>query len=135
MASPVKVLELFLYSPEGVALEPVRIPNPSWDEVERCIRALDQYCHPLVRLCLSDDETDNDNLDILGGNGKYAIFQTCAEWIFYDPNKGDDEVEVWLSDQGSRWPDSNVCNDIERVIRIAREFFRNGSYECLDHVE
>jgi hypothetical protein len=130
-AMKVVLLETSLYSRNGQSLGLRQIPYPSWEQIEQSIRALDQYCHPLVRLRLSNVE-DTPALDIVGGNGKYALMALGDNWLYDDPDQGDAEVAVWTSDQGYRCPASNVCFDVQRVLRIAKQFCESASFEGLD---
>lgn len=134
MSQPIKLLVTSRYSSEGHSLGLTVNENPSWEEVEARIRQLDQFCHPLVRLCLTEDEDDDFSLNILGGNGKYAIFSMCADWQFHDPAKSDVEIQVWLSDQGASFCESDVCEDLEQAILIARRFFETGAYEAINEM-
>jgi hypothetical protein len=90
--------------------------------------------HPLTRLRL-DSQQEEPALDILGGNGRFVLWELGGDWQFFDPSAtGGNELPVWNSDQGYRAPPCNICRDVERVIRIARRFFDTRSFEYLDSV-
>jgi hypothetical protein len=130
----VAVLETMPYSHAGLPLDPAVIPDPTWEQVEDSIRRQDGYTHPLTRVRL-DPHQDEPALDILGGNGRFVLWELGGGWQYHDPSAtGDEELPVWTSDQGYRALPCDICCDIERVVRIARRFFDTGSFESLDSI-
>jgi len=130
----VAVLETIPYSSAGLPLGRGELPNPTWEQVEASIRAQDGYTHPLTRLRL-DPHQDEPALDILGGKGRFVLWELCGQWQYHDASAtGNEELPVWTSDQGYRALPCNICSDIERVVRIARRFFETGSFESLDTI-
>jgi hypothetical protein len=130
----VAVLETSPYSPTGLPLGARRFQNPTWEQVEDSIRRQDGRTHPLTRLWLRPHE-EEPALDILGGNGRFVLWQLGGGWQYYDLSAaGDEELPVWTSDQGYRALPCNICCDIERVVRIARRFFDTRSFDSLDSI-
>jgi hypothetical protein len=130
----VAVLEISPYSPTGLPLDLRQLPNPTWEQVESSIRRQDGYTHPLTRLRL-DPHEEEPALDILGGSGRFVLWELGGEWQFHDPSAtGGEELPVWTSDQGYLALPCQICCDIERVVRIARRFFDTGSFVSLDSI-
>ena len=108
------------------------IRNPKWQDVEHAIRALDRDLLPFVWM-YHDPNPDPDNdlpdFDITGGDGAYyfAIRGDGYELTFTDESRGDEEVDVWISDQGASFPAFNVCPDVKIAIDAARSFYEDGS--------
>jgi hypothetical protein len=46
-----------------------------------------------------------------------------------------EEVRLWDSDQGIYCEERNVLYDIEKVLRITREYYDSGTYDRLDKIE
>ncbi len=119
-------LQLHPHSVEGIPLVGELLDAPAWELVERSIRGLDGHSHPRVRLW-AGPPGEPPGLDIIGGNGKYALREVGNGWVYYDPNGTDEEVKVQTSGAGHRCAAYYVCTDVERVLRIARRFFESGS--------
>jgi hypothetical protein len=124
----VVVLETTLRSHENESVEVRNIRNPSWRDLEQSIRDLDQQSHPSLRIWAGEVE-QAPALDILGGSGKYSLRELGDNWVYYDPNGGEDEVEVCVSGAGYRCPAFYVCTDLDRVLEIARHFVETGTPE------
>jgi hypothetical protein len=130
----VAILETMPYSPAGLPSGPGVISSPTWEQVEDSIRRQDGYAHPLTRLRL-DPYRDEPALDILGGSGRFVLWELCGRWQYHDPSATEAaEMPVWTSDQGYKALPCHICFDIERVVRIARRFFDTGSFESLDNI-
>ncbi|HTU90901.1 MAG TPA: hypothetical protein VMF69_12560 [Gemmataceae bacterium] len=124
----VVVLETALRVGEGgaVVIRPLR--NPSWPDLERSIRALDQDSHPSLRIWAGEVE-QAPALDILGGNGRYVLRELGDGWVFYDPSAGEEEIEVCSGPPGHRAPAYYVCTDLPHVLEIARHYVETGAPE------
>lgn len=131
----IAIMEISQYTSTGLPLESERVANPTWEQVEQSIRRQDGFTRPLTRLRVGPDQ-EEPALDILGGNGRFVLWELGGGWQYYDPNVVDDkEIPVWTSDQGYRASEKNICFDVERVIRIARQFFQTCTFESLDSVK
>lgn len=108
--------------------------HPSWSQVESAIQQMDNRLYPIVQLNCTEYEDDEDIFNIIGGAGRWTLFQMMGKWKYHDPNKGSNDVMLWESDQGYSCQECNVLTDIEKVLRITYEFFQTGSYTTLDHV-
>ncbi len=117
-----------------------RVDNPTWNEINQAIKQMDNYCYPIVLLSciqLSEDEScfdDEDSFNIIGGNGKLALFHFMAEWQYENSYGGEEEVRLWDSDQGYFCQEKNIIYDIELALRIVKEFYETCSYNKLDNV-
>jgi hypothetical protein len=119
-------LQLHPHSADGVPLVGELLDAPAWELVERSIRELDGHTHPRVRLW-AGPPGEPPGLDIIGGNGKYALREVGNGWVYYDSNGTDEQVNVQTSGAGHRCAGYYVCTDVERVLRIARRFFESRS--------
>jgi hypothetical protein len=45
------------------------------------------------------------------------------------PERGDEEVAVWTSDQGFADAERHICRDLEAVIRAARYYDEHGGFD------
>lgn len=103
-------------------------PDPSWQQISDAISALDRYRFVSVLLHLRGSR---GTLEVFGGRGKFAIEchipeeldrQYCEET---KPN-GEERVRIWESNQGADLEEKYLCDDIERVFRIAKYFAERG---------
>jgi hypothetical protein len=60
----------------------------------------------------------------MGGRGEYTLFwsEDTDEVHYEDASRGNSTVRIWESDQGSVVEERSLCNDLERVLAIARHF-------------
>jgi len=98
--------------------------NPTWEQVETSIRALNHYCLPFMFIGLSEVEGNDDYLSVLGGPNGYSI-DTPGK-TYFDPTKTGGEIAVWTSDQGYYPKEQNVTYDIALVLKVARYFAEHG---------
>lgn len=124
----VVILETALQIGEGGAAHMRPLRNPSWHDIERSIRALDQSSHPSLRIWAGEVE-QAPALEILGGNGKYVLRELGDGWTYYDPSAGEEEVEVCTGIPGHRAAAYYVCTDLQRVLAIARHYIETGTPE------
>jgi hypothetical protein len=136
MASPIDHMTIVRYYRDGRHWDTERVESPTWADVESAVRRMDHYCFPIVQLNTTDDDQNNTDLfNIIGGDGRWALFQLMGEWQYVDPDSDDDEeVRLWRSDQGYCCEQRNVLTDVEQVLRITRAYFDTGSYAGLDEV-
>lgn len=140
MSSPVKHMSVVEYFRDARPWVTHRIDAPVWGGVKRAIERMDNYCFPIVLLSCIDpgDEgtgfDDENALNIIGGNGRFALFQYLGEWQYENPRGGTEEVRLWESDQGYFCQEKNVLRDIDHVLRIVKVFYETGRYENLNEV-
>jgi hypothetical protein len=84
-----------------------------------------------VWLFIGDDEEDAsvDCLTIMGGDGVYWLGLSAGKYEqlrLFDPSKGSDDVQLWISDQGFADQEMYVTYDRQLVLRIARHFGETG---------
>ena len=123
----VRRLETVRYPPDGSHYQSESVRPPAWQEIEAAIRRLDHHEFPQAFLFLDEDDYETNCLWICGGPRGYhlnASFGSALKpWHEYlEPTQGDQEIDVWTSDQGFSAPDRNVCHDLDLVLRIARFF-------------
>lgn len=109
------------------------IHHPSWDAVEEAIRRLDGYWYPFVWL-FKDVEAPEDafpDLNILGGPNEFTLdrFRDDEYVRYYDLSRGDDEIEVWRSDQGYTCEAKYCCPSLEIVLRAAKYYCEHGALD------
>jgi hypothetical protein len=128
----IKVLEITEYPPSGRGYSTRAVRNPTWDDVETAIRALDHYCLPFIFIGLRDECRGEDCMGVLGGPKGYAISAADAEgsWLQYcDPSHIGGEVPVWTSDQGFYPSERYVTYDLNRVLQVARHYAEHGQLD------
>ncbi len=125
-------MTIIQYYRDGRPWDTEDIISPTWTEVEVAIRRMDNYCYPIVQLNLTEYEDDETILNVIGGDGRWALFHMMGDWQYEDPNGGNSEVRLWDSDQGYFCTEKNVIKDIDQVLRITRKFYATGSYDNLD---
>jgi hypothetical protein len=109
--------------------------------VEAAIRKMDDFCYPIVLLsrlpCESSRDAfgDEDAFNVIGGAGRYALFQMTGPWRYEDPAGGNAETRLWESDQGYFCQEKHVLTDISKVLRLAKAYYSTGSYDQLDEIE
>ena len=134
MPQPIRLLIAIEYFRDSRPWRSHRVNHPSWQAVEDAIRRMDNFCFPIVQLGTTEYEDDEDLFNVVGGAGQYALFHHMGDWQFTDPSGSDERVHLWESDQGYDCTGRNVLRDVERVLRVASEFYRTGSYESLGSV-
>jgi hypothetical protein len=136
MASPIHHMEAIRYYRDGRHWDSERVDSPAWPNVDSAVRRMDNYCFPWVQLNTIDDDTDESIFNVMGGDGRWALFHMMGDWQYEDPMSADgSEVRLWDSDQGYYCKAKNILTDIEKVLRIVRAYYETGSYSGLDAVE
>jgi hypothetical protein len=133
----VMCLEFVVYAPSAWDWKSHKIANPSWDEIEHAIRRLDCHEHPWLFLWATQDETkqnhnDGELLEIMGGKGSYWIAGTFDGYFqrrLDCPDKGEQEVAVWTSDQGFADAERHICRDVELVLNAAKFYYNHGGFD------
>jgi Immunity protein Imm1 len=95
-----------------------------WSEIESAIKSLDGQTKTLVTL-----ETDGEaHMSIGGGQGKYVVYATFDNEIFYsliDPSKSDQHESIVVGGQKGLYP-AKSCVDLETVLPSAQKFAEFG---------
>ena len=123
------------YYRDGRQWDSERVTSPSWADVERAVRRMDNYCFPIVQLNTTESDESEAIFHICGGDGRWALFHSMGDWQYEEAGGSEDEVRLWDSDQGYYCHEKNVLRDIEKVLRITRAFYETGSYDTLDSVQ
>jgi hypothetical protein len=128
---PVKCLTSVVYGETGEDWHFEKTFNPSWDAIVAAIDQLDKFRYPWVWLFIGDEEEDAsvDCLTIMGGGGVYWLGLSAGRYEqlrLFDPSKGSDDVQLWISDQGFADQEMYVTYDRQLVLRIARHFGETG---------
>jgi len=136
MASPIREMTCVRYYRDGGHWDKERVVLPSWSDVEAAVRRMDNYCFPIVHLNTTEDEEEESIFNIVGGDGRWALFQMMGEWKYTDREyQGEiDEEWLWESDQGYCCETNELLTDVEKVLRIVRKYYDTGSYDELDTV-
>ena len=140
MAAVVKSMAVVQYYRDGRPWTCDVVPDPKWPDVFAAVEAMDNFYFPIVLLSLQECErheevfADEDAFNIIGGNGRYALFQMIAGWQFTDPEGSEAETRLWESDQGYFCEERNVVAK-EKAMRIIRAYFETGSYDGLDSIQ
>jgi hypothetical protein len=125
------------YYRDGRAWDADLLSSPQWPQVEEAIARMDNYCFPIVLLSRLDFESgadvfgDEDAFNVVGGNGRYALFHMTGDWQYVDPDGGAGEVRLWESDQGYFCQERNVVTDLQEVLRIVHRYYETGSFSGL----
>lgn len=135
MPSPIHHMTVIRYYRDGRHWDSQEAIAPDWSAVENAISQMDNYYFPIVQLNCTEFEDDDGIFNIVGGAGRFALFQMMGEWQYDDPNGSDEEVRLWDSDQGYFCKERNILTDIKKVLRITRAFYLTGSYFDLDGID
>ncbi len=128
---PVRWLSFVEYDEWGLGWHLEKSANPTWDEIVVSVHRLDKCRYPWVWLFTGDNNEDVtiDCLTIMGGNGVYWVGLSAGKHVqlrLFDPEKRNQDVDLWTSDQGFSDYEFHVTYDIELVLRIARHFGETG---------
>jgi hypothetical protein len=110
------------------------IADPTWEQIEKSIRRLDRCFFPILSLYLKANPRDGDlpDLDLIGGDGEYAIVSYPAvdrKLTYSDPSRSSENVDIWVSDQGASMPKNELCPDLDRTLAIARHYCATGELD------
>ena len=109
--------------------------HPTWDQVEQAVRRLDRCLFPFIWLYTTpaaDSDSDVPQFEVVGGDGAYVVVLRSDSSdhrgrILQNPSGGDDEIDVWISDQGASFAAPDVCPSLDEVMRVTRHFFDHGA--------
>ena len=71
-------------------------------------------------------------VEVMGGDGAYWLAGTFGGYFqrrLDYPERGEQAVEVWTSDQGFADTERHVCRDVEAAIRAARYYAERGGFD------
>ena len=102
-------------------------PDPTWEEIEKGIRALNNRDVNDVYL-YADAENDEEFLCIGGGDGRYVVTGAYEESFptVVDPERGGEELLVVGGQEGS-YP-SRMIVSLDVALRAARSYFESGTF-------
>src|SRR5690349_4259543 len=123
MPSPIRHLEIIRYYRDPRPWVAGRIEFPAWADVEAAIRRMDNYCFPWVNLNTTDDDFCEHIFNVMGGDGRWALFHMMGDWQYEDPAGSDAEAQLWDSDQGYYCREKNILTDVEKVLRITKAYY------------
>ncbi len=134
----VKCLEWIVYGPSGRGWKSEKICFPLWSDIETAVRRLDRFRYPFAFLWETEEE-DKQTIDgigqvleIMGGEGAWWLagsFEGYFQRRIDYPERGEQEVLVWTSDQGFADAERHICRDIEVVVEAARYFADHGGFD------
>jgi hypothetical protein len=128
---PVLCLTFVVYGETGRDWHLEKVANPTWDRIVEAVHRLDRFRYPWVWLFIGSEDEDAtvDCLTIMGGEGVYWIGLSAGNYDqlrLFDPGKGQQEVDLWTSDQGFADRACHVTSDVDLVLRIAKHFGETG---------
>ena len=108
--------------------------DPTWEQIEAAVGRLDRCLFPFVWLYKTPVEATGDDtpqFEVTGGDGAYVVLLRPDDderrgLVLQNPSGGDDEVDVWVSDQGASFAGHDVCTSMDEVLRVTRYFFEHG---------
>ena len=109
---------------EGVLCKELKVPNPTWDEVEAAIRRLDANRYTIACLVAPDQR----HLLIGGGTGQFVMTVGLDEdrhLTAQDENKPSGEVELTVGGQTGNY-DNRTIWDMITVLKCARLFWQDN---------
>ena len=86
-----------------------------------------RFSKPIMGLYQLQDVNDNQCMLINGGEDIYhmTVWDDISMMIYFDESRGDEEVEVWTSDQGFTTTAEDTC-DTKRALKIVRWYCDHG---------
>ncbi len=118
-------IEIARYEDESSAVE--QVAAPAWGRVEEELRTMDRLRKPILYLLPADGDVESNCMVVTGGDGVYhlEIADPNRGWVeAVNPGGGDDEVEVWTSDQGMT-TQRRLTWSADDAVRIARWYWEN----------
>lgn len=95
---------------------------------------MDDHFYPIVQLNCSERDDGETIFNVIGGNGRFALFHMMGDWQYSDSAGSDEEVRLWTSNQGYFCAQRNILTDIDKVLTIVKAYYETGSYAGLDSV-
>ena len=129
----VQLLRVTIYRESGWDWRVEDIRNPTWDDIEGAIRRLDRYRYPFVWLFRAVDAAEDavPDFTVIGGEGVFAFdcMTDGTTYRYYDPTHGDEDIDIWRSDQGAVFEEKYCCYPIDIVLRATRYFCEHGAQD------
>jgi hypothetical protein len=103
-------------------------PDPTWEEVEKAIRTLNNRDVNDVYLS-ADAEDDEEFLCIGGGDGRYVVTGAFEETFptVVDPGRGSGEEPLVVGGQEGSYP-SRMIVSLDVALRAARSYYESGTF-------
>jgi hypothetical protein len=132
-----KELEVIVYPDAGSEWHSEVTTDPTWSDVEAAVRRLDRAAYPFLRLYLPRPERESAPwvLEVIGGGGEYGLSAADARWRerwwFRDPGRpgGPKLIDIWVTDQGAAFEETDLCNDLAVVLRVCKCFAQEGKLD------
>jgi hypothetical protein len=128
----IKTLDITVYPASGAGYKTDTISNPTWEQMEAAIRALNHHGRPFIFMGLREECAGEDCMSVLGGKNGYSISVADSDggWLQYcDPSHTGGKVPIWTSDQGYYPSERYVTYDLEQVLRITRYYAELGQLD------
>lgn len=123
-------LEITSYATVSGPYDTERILQPSWEAIQSAIVRLDRCFSPFIWLYRDADAPEGSvpDFQVVGGDNAYAVVINDGDkelWL-QNPSAGDEEIDVWISDQGASIPARKVCPLLGEVLLAAQYFYEHG---------
>ena len=125
---PIIKLDVVHYSEDGTRWTSQVTEQTTWESIVSECSTMDRFLKPLItiqRLCEPASE-----LIICGGNGIYHVQFHAGpddDWLqAWDPNGVNEEIEVWMSDQGFT-TSRNYTWTFDDLLTIVRFYIDEGN--------
>jgi len=109
----------------------MRTDHPTWEDIERAIKALNGSTSTLLMLCENDTRLAK-HLCICGGHqGKYAVYIAGANGELHNlinTHGTDENIVVNCDGQGTDYHDWQLVN-MDWVLLVSRRFYFDGTAE------
>jgi hypothetical protein len=126
----IRCLAYVVYDESGWGWHEEKVASPSEAQVEASIRRLDKFRYPWIWLFIGDDEDPTEDcLTVMGGDGVYWIALSAGkhdQLRLFDPDKSNNIVHIWTSDQGFWDYEFHTTSDIDLVLHVVRHFGETG---------
>jgi hypothetical protein len=128
---PVRCLTFVEYAENGRDWHLEKLRFPDWDRIVASVHRLDRFHYPWVWLFIGDGDEDAtvNCLTIMGGKGAYWIGLSAGKYDqlrLFNAGNGQQEVDLWTSDQGFADRACYVTDDVQLVLRVAKHFGETG---------
>lgn len=101
--------------------------NPTWEEIETAIKALDQKKRTQIVI----QREDSSNISVGGGNGRYYVCITTSDerfLILKQEKKGKGKKQLVVGGQVGNYPTETIVT-ITLVLKAVETFHKTGKIE------